>query len=312
MFIILYYGFKVVKRGYLRMIVTKQDIIRSASKMFKEKGFLATSIQEIAQDCSIAKGSVYKYFPSKEDLLCAVFDECQTVYFDQAERLKQTETGTPKERLVNQIVFRFQYFIEYRHIMVDFIELPITQFATFQSLRNHVRARMMEWHRSWLLEVYGERIEPFLWDLIFIYRAILKDYLQRIIFEAKLLSIEETAWFIVDKLDALVEHMSKSGSKRLLGRSAFDQFIHSGSNDWNNEKERMAEELFGRVAALLEVWPGGTARRKELQEIVQLLGAEITQAQPRRSLIQALCAYLEQEQELRSPVIQLKQIVLEE
>ncbi|WP_426451540.1 TetR/AcrR family transcriptional regulator [Paenibacillus sp. S-38] len=294
------------------MIVTKQDIIRSASKMFKEKGFLATSIQEIAQDCSIAKGSVYKYFPSKEDLLCAVFDECQTVYFDQAERLKQTETGTPKERLVNQIVFRFQYFIEYRHIMVDFIELPITQFATFQSLRNHVRARMMEWHRSWLLEVYGERIEPFLWDLIFIYRAILKDYLQRIIFEAKLLSIEETAWFIVDKLDALVEHMSKSGSKRLLGRSAFDQFIHSGSNDWNNEKERMAEELFGRVAALLEVWPGGTARRKELQEIVQLLGAEITQAQPRRSLIQALCAYLEQEQELRSPVIQLKQIVLEE
>lgn len=296
----------------MRMIVTKQDIIRSASKMFKEKGFLATSIQEIAQDCSIAKGSVYKYFPSKEDLLCAVFDECQTVYFDQAERLKQTETGTPKERLVNQIVFRFQYFIEYRHIMVDFIELPITQFATFQSLRNHVRARMMEWHRSWLLEVYGERIEPFLWDLIFIYRAILKDYLQRIIFEAKLLSIEETAWFIVDKLDALVEHMSKSGSKRLLGRSAFDQFIHSGSNDWNNEKERMAEELFGRVAALLEVWPGGTARRKELQEIVQLLGAEITQAQPRRSLIQALCAYLEQEQELRSPVIQLKQIVLEE
>ncbi|MCZ8524050.1 MULTISPECIES: TetR/AcrR family transcriptional regulator [Paenibacillus] len=294
------------------MIVTKQDIIRSASNMFKEKGFLATSIQEIAQDCSIAKGSVYKYFPSKEDLLCAVFDECQTVYFDRAESLQQTGTGTPKERLVKQIVFRFQYFIEYRHIMVDFIELPITQFATFQSLRNHVRARMMEWHRSWLLEVYGERIEPFLWDLIFIYRAILKDYLQRIVFESKLLSIEDTAWFIVDKLDALVEHMSRSGSKGLLGRSAFDTFIHSGSNDWNNEKERMVEELFDRVAALLEAWPGGTARRKELQEIAQLLGAEITQDRPRRPLIQALCAYLEQERELRSPVIQLKQIVLEE
>lgn len=293
------------------MSVTKQDIIRSAAKMFKEKGFLATSIQEIAQDCSIAKGSVYKYFPSKEDLLCAVFDECQTVYFDRAEHLKQTETGTPKERLVNQIVFRFQYFIEYRHIMVDFIDLPITEYATFRSLRNHVRARMMAWHRSWLLEVYGERIEPFLWDLIFIYRAILKDYLQRIIFEVKLLSIEDTAWFIVDKMDALVEHMSRSGSKGLLGQSAFTTFIHSDSKDWNNEKARMIEELFGRVTALLEAWPGGLARRRELQEIVQLLGTEISQTQPKRSLIQALCAYLEQEQELRSPVIQLKQIVLE-
>lgn len=294
------------------MSATKQDIIRSASKMFNEKGFLATSIQEIAQDCSIAKGSVYKYFPSKEDLLCAVFDECQTVYFDRAERLKKTEIGTPKESLVNQIVFRFQYFIEYRHIMVNFIDLPITQYETFRSLRSHVRARMMDWHRSWLLEVYSERIEPFLWDLIFIYRAIIKDYLQRIINEVKSLSIEDTAWFIVDKLDALVEHMTRSGSKGLLGRSAYDKFILSGSDDWNNEKERLAEEMFSRVAALLETWPGGTARRKELQEIVQLLGAEMTQAQPRKSLIQALCAYLEQEQELRSSVIQFKQIVLEE
>jgi len=294
------------------MSVTKQDIIRSASKMFKEKGFLAASIQEIAQDCAIAKGSVYKYFPSKEDLLCAVFDECQTVYFDRAEYLKQTGRGTPKKLLVDQIVFRFQYFIEYRHIMVDFIDLPITQYATFHTLRNHVRARMMEWHRSWLLEVYGQRIEPVLWDLIFMYRAILKDYLQRVIYEVKLLSIEDTAWFIVDKLDALVEHMVNTGSKGLLGRSAFDQFIHSGSNDWSNEKVRIAEELLGRVAALVEVGSGGIARRKELQEIVQLLGAEIALTQPKRPLIQALCAYLEQEQDLRSPVIQLKQIVLEE
>lgn len=294
------------------MSVTKKDIIRSASKMFKEKGFLASSIQEIAQDCSIAKGSVYKYFPSKEDLLCAVFDECQTAYFDRAEHLKLTNTGTPKEQLVNQIVFRFQYFIEYRHIMVDFIDLPITQYATFRSLRNHVRARMMEWHRYWLLEVYGERIESFLWDLIFIYRAILKDYLQRIIFEVKELSIEDTAWFIVDKMDALVEHMSRSGSKGLLGQIAFTNFIHSDSKDWDNEKEKIIEELFSRVNALLEAWPGGLARQKELQEIAQLLGAEIAQTQPKRSLIQALCAYLEQEQELRSSVIQLKQIVLEE
>ncbi|MFC4102671.1 TetR/AcrR family transcriptional regulator [Paenibacillus xanthanilyticus] len=294
------------------MSATKQDIIRSASKMFKEKGFLATSIQEIALDCSIAKGSVYKYFPSKEDLLCAVFDECQTDYFDRAEHLQKTETGTPKEGLVNQIVFRFQYFIEYRHIMVDFTDLPITQYPAFHAIRTHVRARMMEWHRSWLLEVYGESIEPFLWDLIFIYRAILKDYLQRMINELTQLSIEDTAWFIVDKLDALVEHMTRSDSKGLLGRSAYEKFIHSGANDWEEEKGRIAKELFGTVAARLEVWPGGTARRKELQEIARLLGEEIAQAQPRRPLIQALCAYLEQEQELRSLVIQLRQIVLGE
>ena len=94
----------------------------------------------------------------------------------------------------------------------------------------------MEWHRSWLVEVYGHRIEPYLWDLIFIYRAILKDYLQRVISEENLLSVEDTAWFIVDKIDALVNHMSKSGSNGLLGKSAYETFIHSGSNDWDGEK----------------------------------------------------------------------------
>lgn len=292
------------------MSVTKQDIIYSASKMFKEKGYLGTSIQEIAQDCSIAKGSVYKYFPSKEDLLCEVFDHCQMAYFDRAERLKDIGKGSPQERLVDQIVFRFQYFMEYRHIMVDFIDLPITQYETFSKLRNHVRERMMEWHRSWLLEVYGPKIQPFLWDLIFIYRSFIKDYLQRVIAEENLLSIEDTAWFIVDKMDALVNHMSKLGSNGLLGQSAYDTFIHSGSNDWNGEKKRITEELLSRVIAIIDVWKGGAERRKELQEIFQLLNSEIAQTNPKRSVIQALCAYLEQEKELRSSVIQLKQTVL--
>ncbi len=309
---ILYYGFKNVKRGYVKMSVTKQDIIRSAAKMFQEKGFMATSIQEIAQDCAIAKGSVYKYFPSKEDLLCEVFDDCQTAYFEQAEQLRRTWTGTPKEGLVKQIVFRFQYFMEYRHIMVDFVELPITQYANFRSLRNHVRARMMEGHKSWLLDVYGERIEPFLWDLVFIYRAILKDYLQRLISEAKQLSIEDTAWFIVDKIDALVEHMSDSGSKGLLGPKAFAAFIHPDSQDWMNDRQKRIEEGLSRVMARIEAWSGGLARKQELQEIVRLLETEISQSQPKKSLIQALCGYLEHEQELRSAVIQLKQMLMEE
>ena len=89
------------------MSVTKQDIIYSAFKMFKEKGYLATSIQEIAQDCSIAKGSVYKYFPSKEDLLCEVFDQCQLAYFDQAERLKEIGTEALRSDLWTRSYFVF-------------------------------------------------------------------------------------------------------------------------------------------------------------------------------------------------------------
>ena len=64
------------------------------------------------------------------------------------------------------------------------------------------------------------------------------------------------------------------------------------------------------MIAIIEAWKGGAERRKELQEIVQLLNSEIDQTESKRSVIQALCAYLEQEKELRSTVIQLKQTLL--
>lgn len=36
--------------------ITKQEIVRSAAKHFRERGYLAVSIQEIADDCQISKG----------------------------------------------------------------------------------------------------------------------------------------------------------------------------------------------------------------------------------------------------------------
>ncbi|MED3646849.1 helix-turn-helix domain containing protein, partial [Halalkalibacterium halodurans] len=41
-------------------------IIERAMRLFIEKGFVATSIQEIASACGMAKGSLYSYFSSKE------------------------------------------------------------------------------------------------------------------------------------------------------------------------------------------------------------------------------------------------------
>ncbi|MGB9683184.1 MAG: TetR/AcrR family transcriptional regulator [bacterium] len=50
----------------------KEDILNSALKLFFEKGFNETSIDEITRLAGISKGSFYTYFQSKEDLLSEV------------------------------------------------------------------------------------------------------------------------------------------------------------------------------------------------------------------------------------------------
>ncbi len=46
-------------------------IIQSVNRLLAEKGFDAMTVDEVAADVGIAKASLYKHCPSKEDLACA-------------------------------------------------------------------------------------------------------------------------------------------------------------------------------------------------------------------------------------------------
>jgi len=55
-----------------QMLLAREDaIIRSVNTMLAQKGFDAMTVDEVAADVGIAKASLYKHFPSKEDLAAA-------------------------------------------------------------------------------------------------------------------------------------------------------------------------------------------------------------------------------------------------
>ncbi len=50
----------------------RKQIMDAALDLFSNKGFHATSIEQIAQKASISKGLMYNYFPSKEELMRSI------------------------------------------------------------------------------------------------------------------------------------------------------------------------------------------------------------------------------------------------
>ncbi|GAB4212093.1 MAG: hypothetical protein Fur007_03730 [Rhodoferax sp.] len=55
-----------------RMLLAREDAIISAvNRLLAEKGFEAMTVDEVAAQVGIAKASLYKHFPSKEDLAAA-------------------------------------------------------------------------------------------------------------------------------------------------------------------------------------------------------------------------------------------------
>jgi AcrR family transcriptional regulator len=61
---------------------TKERIIKSAIKLFADKGFHETKVEDIALESGVAKGTVYLYFKSKEEIM----DTCLEFIFSEASK----------------------------------------------------------------------------------------------------------------------------------------------------------------------------------------------------------------------------------
>ncbi len=53
---------------------TRDKLVETARRLFHEKGYQATGIAEILREAEVNSGSLYYFFPSKEDLLVAVLE----------------------------------------------------------------------------------------------------------------------------------------------------------------------------------------------------------------------------------------------
>jgi AcrR family transcriptional regulator len=82
----------------------RQDQVRAAAlRLFREKGYHATSMRDIADAVGINKGSLYSYIKSKEDLLVPVFEQAQGVLLSQIEQITADTASTPTQRLKRAI-----------------------------------------------------------------------------------------------------------------------------------------------------------------------------------------------------------------
>jgi AcrR family transcriptional regulator len=57
-----------------RTEATRGRLIATARRLFAEKGFAATSTEEILSEAAVSRGALYHHFPSKTDLFQATFE----------------------------------------------------------------------------------------------------------------------------------------------------------------------------------------------------------------------------------------------
>jgi len=83
-----------------------ESIIRAAQDEFMSRGFKGTSIESIAKAARIAKGTVYLYFDTKEEVFRAVSRQFIAWYLGKA-RKAASSPGTTEQRLAAVLDAKF-------------------------------------------------------------------------------------------------------------------------------------------------------------------------------------------------------------
>lgn len=53
---------------------TRQRLLAQAQRLFRERGYAATSLEQIAEAAEVTKGAIYGHFASKEDLMLSALE----------------------------------------------------------------------------------------------------------------------------------------------------------------------------------------------------------------------------------------------
>ncbi|MDQ0216755.1 AcrR family transcriptional regulator [Oikeobacillus pervagus] len=117
-----------MKLSEKKLLKKKEEIILSAIKIVNRKGYQGATMEEIAAELLMTKGSLYYYFKNKEDLIF----QCHQLVLSNAMEEFQAQLEEPtsyEERLRKMIQIHIEYAIEEKETF-NMIIKPDETFST--------------------------------------------------------------------------------------------------------------------------------------------------------------------------------------
>jgi AcrR family transcriptional regulator len=129
-------------------------IIEAAARLFAELGFTGCEMERVAAELKIAKGTLYLYFPSKQELFFA----CVDLGMQQMQAAVRTAAGTTKEpfEIISRAIRAYlAFFDEHPH----YVELLIQERANFKDRKRPTYFEYRDANRGPWRQFYAELIE---------------------------------------------------------------------------------------------------------------------------------------------------------
>ncbi|MGD6776936.1 TetR/AcrR family transcriptional regulator [Sutcliffiella horikoshii] len=275
----------------------KLHVLTCAHKLFIEKGFQATSIQDILDESGIAKGTLYNYFSSKNELLIALF---KTLYKNMEKERNDLLIGQDPSD-INIFIKQFELQMETNRankLISLFEEVIFINDSELKDFIQKSQLRMLRWVHQRFLEIFGEEKREYLWDCAIMYLGILNHGIRYYtLTHDKKLDIHRVVQYSVNRLVKIVEDVAQSGEVLVEAESMARWVPHEG------DKELPLPHAISHAVSDLKKNLSGCVDYERLAELLDFIQQELSGKNgtaPRRFLVESAMDSLKGNKDLAS------------
>ncbi|EHS58696.1 helix-turn-helix domain containing protein [Paenibacillus kribbensis] len=288
--------------------ITSEDIIYAALSLFSEKGYDATSVDEIARESGMVKASFYKYFQSKEELLLGTIVLIEKLLDADIKELYLKHQLSPREKLrqlyliaLGRIYKNKIHLLAYSVPLIGSKEVKIAQ--AIDRLEHHFSNVIVEF----LIEAYGPSIRDYAYDIVFVAKSIIINAFRMSSSELSQTEHQALAEFIVSIEDMMAQGMLNPNHQHQIMWSP-DTSLYEGSDEFWTKGKQIFYAL-QRMDTVLKQTELNEATRNEYVQILSRLQGELSEQNVEIAHVKALLLFLGQLPELLEDCTKLKAIL---
>lgn len=271
----------------------KEVIIQVAQKYFNDHGVRYTSIDDIVKQCKISKSTFYKYFPTKEDLVLEILDYLNKNFSNSSVLIDTDDTKTPIEKLKEKIKLVLDYLKCNQsfnsHILGEFSEIkgiPILK------IKSQIKSNIINSYKTPLILVYGEDINPFLWELIFVIDSIVHEFNLVMKINKRNISVDYIFEFINKQINLNIENLKQN--KSTINKNIFYSIDEIGESNYKDSIKDVFLNVLYSIKECIKL-----DKNEKLSEAVLKIEKEFNLGNYNSLTMDAMIAYLEKQESIK-------------
>ncbi|WP_010096398.1 TetR/AcrR family transcriptional regulator [Ornithinibacillus scapharcae] len=255
----------------------KRKVADIALKLFIDKGFQQTSIQEIIDHAKISKGTFYNYFSSKNDCIAEILENIR--YHASQERVAVQVGKNPQDRevLIEQITILMR-LNEQHNLRTLFENILSSNQPELKKLVLQHRVIEMEWFANRLIDVMGEDIREYSTEATVLFFGMLQYMLFTLNLTNSSYSLHDLIETLLSYVEVIIIQMKRNGGT-ILNNFAIDLLqTHA------HKKVVTKSKVMEMAAQLMEQYNFN----EEQQDLIDVILSELERDRIRKIVVQKL------------------------